>query len=116
MSTMQAPPVLPPDWTLSEFPNGTSAAALRHWSGMGVLLSHDFYDGDDVPPTGEGDYVHISLSRPDRYPGWDEMRDFIYGCGFFDASRDVMMLLPRKDQYVNLHSNCFHFYQKREVA
>lgn len=60
---------------------------------------------------------HISFSRLDRYPDWDEMKDFIYACDFFDPNRKIYMVLPAKkilNQYVNMHRNCFHWWQNVE--
>lgn len=84
-------------------------------SGLGALFSLDEHSDSDIdcPPMGAGIYCHLSLSRKDKYPEWDEMRDFIYDCGLFDSKRDVCMFLPPKEQYVNVHENCFHFYQKQ---
>ena len=77
--------------------------------GLRALFSVDTQEVQDM---GYGEYRHISISRENKYPGWDEMRDFIYSCGLFDKTKDVIMFLPPKKEYVNLHSNTFHFYQK----
>ena len=111
MSVMRMPLVIPLGWK----PFKGVSIWTETVSGLCAIYSIDTHDlGDiDCPPMGAGDYNHVSLSRTDKYPGWDEMRDFIYSCGLFDENRDVCMFLPPKEQYVNQHPNCFHFYQKR---
>ena len=107
---MKAPTVVPEGWQ-----HDVDALFRRYYSGLAVLVSIDtFAPGDeDTPPAGPGEYTHVSISRRDRYPGWDEMRDLVYSCGFFDRGRAVMMVLPAPENYVNIHQNCFHFWQRR---
>ncbi len=115
MSSMKAPPILPDGWEVCETPVGTMAAWRRF--NLQATASHEYYDeadGDDCPPLGFGLYVRIVISRPNRYPDWNEMRDLVYSCGLFDHSRDVVMLLPPPEKYVNLHNNAFHFFQLKE--
>lgn len=115
MNTCKAPLIIPKGWEKYNLPNGSSSIVKETISGLCALLTIDQYDEtcSDFPPMGIGEYFHISLSRRDKYPQWDEMKEFIYGeCPFFNEQKDVVMLLPPKNQYVNVHSNCFHFYQK----
>jgi hypothetical protein len=59
----------------------------------------------------DGGYLHASISHPDRYPTWAEImrvRDWI-----FPAEMEVVMVLARRSEYVNLHPNCFHLWQSR---
>ncbi len=61
--------------------------------------------------TQHGRLHHLSISRPERYPNWDEIfsaKEIIMG------NIDVMMILPRKEDYVNLHKNCFHLWETPE--
>jgi len=111
MARMVKPEIIPASWT----DKGQFITKMTP-TGLNVILSIEQFDerDKDAPPMGVGEYVHISLSRQDRYPEWDEMRDFCYGTGFFDHSRDLVMILPPKKDYVNVHTNCFHFYQKRK--
>lgn len=108
---MIMPKIIPIGWK----PFRGIALKKETLSGLCVLYSIDKhgYSDIDCPPMGAGFYSHISISRKDKYPEWDEMRDFIYSCGFFDSERDVCMFLPPKKQYINVHPNCFHFYQKK---
>lgn len=52
---------------------------------------------------------HLSISHPMRYPTWDEIVDARYALVPNDVT--MAMLLPPKEQYVNLHENCFHLHE-----
>lgn len=67
-----------------------------------VLLSIEDHGGKIVR--------HVSVSRKDRYPTWDEIKEVRYT--FFDEKHDVIMVMPPKSEYVNLHENCFHLWAK----
>lgn len=52
---------------------------------------------------------HLSISHARRYPTWNEIRDARY-----DLLPDVpcmAMILPPREDYVNLHPNCFHLWE-----
>lgn len=58
--------------------------------------------------TPHGDLIHASISLRDRNPTWEEISDMkagVYG------DQDVMMVLPRRENYVNLHRYAFHLWQ-----
>lgn len=52
---------------------------------------------------------HISVSHPMRYPTWDEISKARYDLVPDDAF--MVMILPPRAEYVNLHKNCFHLWQ-----
>lgn len=55
---------------------------------------------------------HLSISHPNRYPTWDEIkhvRDEL-----LPKDRTFVMFLPREGEYVNLHPNTFHLHEYRE--
>lgn len=52
---------------------------------------------------------HASISHPRRHPTWDEIT--VMRKTLFLEDEDVMMVLPRKELYVNLHPHCFHLWQ-----
>jgi len=56
---------------------------------------------------------HISYSRANRYPEWDEMRDMRYK--IIPAGITLVMVLPPKGEYVNVHPNCFHWHEAKLV-
>lgn len=68
---------------------------------MAVIASYD--------ATPHGRLLHVSISRQDRYPTWGEIKAVREA--FFEADEDVMMLLPKRAHYVNVHPNCFHLWQ-----
>jgi len=55
--------------------------------------------------------LHMSISHPTRYPTWDEILRTRYK--FFDAKTEMVMYMPKKEEYVNIHQNCFHLYELR---
>ena len=65
-----------------------------------------------VDKTTHGELQHVSVSRNDRYPSWDEI--VAVKDQFFGDDKDAVMHLPRKSQYVNLHPNCFHIWELPE--
>ena len=72
--------------------------------GLGVIKTID-----NTPKWGE--LKHVSVSRQDRYPSWNEIievKDNFFG------DIDCMMVMPKKDDYVNIHKNCFHIWQMPE--
>jgi hypothetical protein len=56
---------------------------------------------------------HISISHPSRYPRWDEISDARYS--LIPNEVCMMMYLPRREEFVNLHKNCFHLHESREI-
>jgi hypothetical protein len=49
------------------------------------------------------------MSHPSRYPTWEEIGGMKEK--FFGDDKTAMMVLPRKELYVNLDKNCFHLWQ-----
>ncbi|MFB3926754.1 MAG: hypothetical protein ACE14T_11940 [Syntrophales bacterium] len=69
---------------------------------------HVFYSEDNTP---WGFLKHASISRSDRYPTWEEIlavKEELFG------DIDCMMVMPKKEDYVNIHNNCFHVWQTPE--
>lgn len=52
---------------------------------------------------------HLSISNPHRYPTWDEIIEARYR--FIPDEVRVVMHLPPRAEYINLHINCFHLHQ-----
>lgn len=54
-------------------------------------------------------WEHVSVSRPDRAPTWDEMCKFknIY----WDPEDVVIQYHPAQKDYVNNHPNCLHMWR-----
>ena len=52
---------------------------------------------------------HLSISRPDRLPTWEEVRDARYALVPDEAV--MALLLPPRDEYVNVHAHCLQLYE-----
>lgn len=103
------PAVVPPGWGYFKDAQGRQAIHTRTISGLKILVSID-----PSGPNGEWER-HVSFSRQDRYPGWDEMKQFLYDGGFMNPALPITMILPPKNQpelYVNLHPYTFHWWQE----
>lgn len=84
--------------------DSTGFKAYRSDDGLAILLSND-----NIPKWGR--LIHVSISRQDRFPSWEEIlavKEHFFG------DIDVMMVLPKKEDYVNVHKNCFHLWQTPE--
>ena len=55
---------------------------------------------------------HMSISHPSRYPSWDEIRDARYK--YLPENIFIIMVLPPKGNYVNVHPYCFHLWETRD--
>lgn len=62
------------------------------------------------PPT-EHQGWHLSISRPDHYPEWDEIVAAWYGLVPDASTREGMLVLPKLQDYINVHENCFHVHE-----
>ena len=103
------PAVIPPGWNYFRDRENRQAIWQVTNSGLKILVSID--------PTGENKAWerHVSFSREDRYPAWEEMVDFLYNAWFMDPAEEITMVIPprnRPDLYINLHPNTFHWWQK----
>lgn len=54
---------------------------------------------------------HLSISRKDRYPSWDEVTKAWYTLVPNAGERYGAMLLPPETEYVNIHNFCFQIYE-----
>ena len=68
-----------------------------------VILGHE-----PLGPGGERRW-HLSISHPKRFPTWDEIKAARYF--FIPEEATMAMLLPPKEEYVNVHTNCFHLHE-----
>ncbi len=54
-------------------------------------------------------WEHVSISRQDKTPTWEEMchiKDMI-----FDDDEVVIQYHPKKKDYVNMHQHCLHMWR-----
>jgi hypothetical protein len=109
------PAVIPAGWMQYD-EHGLKLLATKTRTGLRATFAIEHYPGPDGTNLGPceqtGVFRRVVLSRKTSYPTWDEMRDFIRTCGLFDRSRDVFMVLPPDHDYINVHPNCFHWWQK----
>ena len=80
-----------------------------------VGMSGEWYRWGDLKvcvadPEVEGG-AHISVSHPYRYPTWEEIKAAWYDLVPNASEITGAIILPRKPEYVNIHTNCFHVYQ-----
>lgn len=52
---------------------------------------------------------HMSISHPNRFPTWSEIKDARYS--MMPTEITVAMILPPPSEYVNVHNNCFHLWE-----
>lgn len=86
-----------------------STAFYRAKNGLTVLCGRE--------PAGHRGMLlwHLSVAHPTRYPTWEELKELRYQLCPDEITMGV--LFPPKDQWVNLHDNCFHLWEvgdKRE--
>jgi hypothetical protein len=54
---------------------------------------------------------HLSISHPNRYPTWDEIKEARER--FLPANLSFAMRFPpASEPYVNMHTNCFHLWEE----
>jgi hypothetical protein len=81
---------------------GPSSAVIGVWVGHGFAV---IFTVDDTP---HGVLRHVSISHKHRDPNWNEIRSV--RSTFFPMTRDVMMMLPKEADYINVHEHCFHLW------
>jgi hypothetical protein len=52
---------------------------------------------------------HLSISKPDKLPTWEEVRDARYALVPDEAT--MALLLPPSAEYVNVHEFCLQLYE-----
>lgn len=52
---------------------------------------------------------HLSISRDDRLPSWEEVRDARYE--LIPDAVTMALLLPPRAEYVNVHEHCLQMYE-----
>lgn len=89
--------------------DGRTLVFTRQWFGGKCYQTPD---GMRVIATFEGSphglLLHVSCSYADRLPTWDDLK--LLRAAFYPDDQDVMQVLPRSDQYVNVHAYTLHLY------
>jgi len=90
--------VLPADWHCREaFGN---AAWYIHRGGLRVCVEVEMNESDR--------WIHVSLSRPDRIPTYNDLK--LVKELFIGADRKAIQILPSRSEHYNLHEFCLHLY------
>jgi hypothetical protein len=82
--------------------NGAFIVQLRGGQRVNVIASDQGLE--------DGPWEHVSVSRADRCPLWDEMcqvKDL-----FWDAEDCVVQFHPPRSEYVNQHPYCLHLWRR----
>lgn len=86
---------------IPSFMVGQNVRAFRSECGLAILCSEDNTEKFGV-------LSHVSVSRENRYPSWDEL---IAIKERFFGDIDCMMVMPKKKDYVNVHNFTFHIWK-----
>ncbi len=62
----------------------------------------------------EDGYEHLSVSKINRLPDWEELLSARYV--FWEDEEEVIQILPKKSEYVNIHKNCLHLWRHKTHA
>lgn len=94
------PTVLPQNWRMID--QGIDGAGYKSRNGFTVFISCCIErDGKH--------WVHLSVSRRDRIPNWEELvkiKEIFLG-----KEAEAIQVLPPRSKWVNFHPNCLHLYQ-----
>lgn len=63
-----------------------------------------------VEQQSDGDWIHVSFSRRERIPSWQDVRHV--KDHFIGRSRKAVIVLPPEDEYVNDHPYCLHLWSR----
>jgi hypothetical protein len=94
--------VLVPGYPAGDEHNGCFIVPLKHQQKLRVIASN-----------GLG-WEHVSVSRKDRCPTWDEMCQV--KAMFWDEDDCVIQYHPPRSEYVNNHQNCLHLWRPIGVS
>lgn len=86
--------------------NTRQSEAYIDLSGLRVILSIEKL------PDGR-EYQHVSVSREDRYPSWEELLEI--KSEFMGDDVEAYQVFPRVGEYINVHPNCFHLWRCLEA-
>lgn len=81
--------------------NGLFVVTLKHGQKVKVIASD-----------GLG-WEHVSVSRKDRTPTWDEMCQV--KALFWEESDCVIQYHPAKKDYINIHNHCLHLWRTEGI-
>ena len=94
---------------LLTLPSGDVVLSDKRWLRRGQQFPGGLKVIATLDPTPRGTLLHVSLSYARRDPSWDDLKQIRYA--FYPADIDVMLVLPRIADYVNVHEHCFQLWQ-----
>lgn len=97
-----APRILPASWK-DVTPPGFApfGKAFANFAGLRVLLSVEH-------KTNEDRWLHVSVSREDRLPSWEDLKEI--KDLFIGRDRAAIQILPKSSEYVNCHPYVLHLW------
>ncbi len=75
---------------------------------VGGARSFTHKDGRTILFSLDAPWIHVSVSRTDRIPDWEDLR--LTKLAFIGPSRYAIQIVPPVDEYVNIHPNCLHLW------
>jgi hypothetical protein len=82
------------------------------------ILSEDVYSGKfrgcNVMVTKDAGLYHLSLSRKDRLPSYDELKQARYQ--FLPDVPYVVQIFPPQEDFVNVHDFCLHLWEPKDFV
>lgn len=96
---------------LVEITDDKSKIIINHLASLGAknVKVYNMDTGSKVIYNVEGGKEHVSISNTRRLPTWEEVKYVRYK--LMKANVTVAQILPPKDDYVNVHENCFHLWE-----
>ncbi len=91
-----------PGYPAGDERNGYFIVPLKHQQKLRIIASDGF------------GWEHVSVSRRDRCPTWDEMCQI--KALFWDEDDCVIQYHPPRSEYVNNHPNCLHMWRPIGVS
>ena len=105
----------PPDYWKEQFglpdhPPNSGNIPFRAWThglaGLNVFRS--------LSKAGGEDWIHISVARRDRMPTWQELSKV--RLEFLGEEIEAYHVIPRKEDYINIHAFCLHIWAPRDFT
>lgn len=110
------------DWRKLRFDAGDTALMIRLYQAMAIedpqiRVYWETATGLRVfatidPTTRFGALLHVSLSYAKHDPTWEEIK--LVKQAFFGPHRDAIQILPRDQDWVNVHPHTFHLSEAPE--
>lgn len=105
-------PQLPIKRVIGDWPEIGSSVPCRAFRsepyGLKAIVSVDTLAPEVNSGTGYTKWLHVSVSRSDRLPNWDELS--LVKKVFIGEDRAAVHVLPKASDYVNLHEFCLHLW------